>query len=36
MDRHEQVIAEVLGLQERFGDSDDISKPVSPIEHMCQ
>jgi phosphonate degradation associated HDIG domain protein len=36
MDRHEQVIAEVFGLYERFGDSDYIGEPVSQIEHMSQ
>jgi hypothetical protein len=33
---HEQVIAEVFGLYERFGDSDYIGEPVSQIEHMSQ
>ena len=32
--REEQVIAEVFGLYERFGDSDYIGEPVSQIEHM--
>ena len=36
MTRHEQVIAEVFGLYERFGDSDYIGEPVSQIEHMSQ
>jgi len=36
MDRNEQVIAEVFGLYERFGDSDYIGEPVSQIEHMSQ
>ena len=36
MARHEQVIAEVFGLYERFGDSDYIGEPVSQIEHMSQ
>ena len=36
MRRHEQVIAEVFGLYERFGDSDYIGEPVSQIEHMSQ
>jgi len=36
MDRHEQVIAEVFGLYERFGDNDYIGEPVSQIEHMSQ
>ena len=36
MERHEQVIAEVFGLYERFGDSDYIGEPVSQIEHMSQ
>ncbi|WP_085723831.1 phosphonate degradation HD-domain oxygenase [Pseudomonas sp. R37(2017)] len=34
--REEQVIAEVFGLYERFGDSDYIGEPVSQIEHMSQ
>ena len=33
---HEQVIAEVFGLYERFGDNDYIGEPVSQIEHMSQ
>jgi len=33
---HEQVIAEVFALYERFGDSDYIGEPVSQIEHMSQ
>jgi len=36
MDRTAQVIAEVFGLYERFGDSDYIGEPVSQIEHMSQ
>ncbi|MFY0728339.1 phosphonate degradation HD-domain oxygenase [Pseudomonas sp. NFX15] len=36
MQRNEQVIAEVFGLYERFGDSDYIGEPVSQIEHMSQ
>jgi len=36
MDRHEQVIAEVFALYERFGGSDYIGEPVSQIEHMSQ
>ncbi|MHC8374361.1 phosphonate degradation HD-domain oxygenase [Pseudomonas sp. MDT1-85] len=36
MDRHEQVIAEVFSLYERFGDNDYIGEPVSQIEHMSQ
>jgi phosphonate degradation associated HDIG domain protein len=36
MDRPEQVIAEVFGLYERFGDNDYIGEPVSQIEHMSQ
>lgn len=36
MDRHEQVIAEVFGLYERFGENDYIGEPVSQIEHMSQ
>jgi len=36
MQRHEQVIAEVFGWYERFGDSDYIGEPVSQIEHMSQ
>ncbi|WP_223570403.1 phosphonate degradation HD-domain oxygenase [Pseudomonas sp. BF-R-26] len=36
MDRHEQVIAEVFGLYERFGDNDYIGEPVSQVEHMSQ
>ena len=36
MTRHEQVIAEVFALYERFGDSDYIGEPVSQIEHMSQ
>ncbi|MDR6914309.1 phosphonate degradation associated HDIG domain protein [Pseudomonas sp. 3296] len=36
MSNHEQVIAEVFGLYERFGDSDYIGEPVSQIEHMSQ
>jgi len=36
MSNHEQVISEVFGLYERFGDSDYIGEPVSQIEHMSQ
>ena len=36
MDRTAQVITEVFGLYERFGDSDYIGEPVSQIEHMSQ
>ncbi|WLI12932.1 MULTISPECIES: phosphonate degradation HD-domain oxygenase [Pseudomonas] len=36
MDHHEQVIAKVFGLYERFGDNDYIGEPVSQIEHMSQ
>jgi len=36
MANHEQVIAEVFGLYERFGDSDYIGERVSQIEHMSQ
>lgn len=36
MTRHEQVVAEVFALYERFGDSDYIGEPVSQIEHMSQ
>ncbi|KJZ47997.1 MULTISPECIES: phosphonate degradation HD-domain oxygenase [Pseudomonas] len=36
MERNEQVIAEVFGLYELFGDSDYIGEPVSQIEHMSQ
>ncbi|EJM15286.1 phosphonate degradation operons associated HDIG domain protein [Pseudomonas sp. GM18] len=36
MDRHQQVIAEVFALYERFGDNDYIGEPVSQIEHMSQ
>ena len=36
MAHHEQVIAEVFGLYERFGDNDYIGEPVSQIEHMSQ
>jgi len=36
MGNHEQVIAEVFGLYERFGASDYIGEPVSQIEHMSQ
>ena len=31
-----QMIDEVFGLYERFGDSDYIGEPVSQIEHMSQ
>jgi len=33
---HEQVIARVFGLYERFGASDYIGEPVSQLEHMSQ
>lgn len=33
---HQQVIAEVFGLYERFGDHDYIGEPISQIEHMSQ
>ena len=36
MARHEQVIAEVFALYERYGGSDYIGEPVSQIEHMSQ
>lgn len=36
MKRSEQVIAEVFGLYEQFGDADYIGEPVSQIEHMSQ
>jgi phosphonate degradation associated HDIG domain protein len=36
MNRHQQVVAEVFALYERFGDSDYIGEPVSQIEHMSQ
>src|ERR1700734_2464497 len=36
MERHQQVVAEVFALYERFGDSDYIGEPVSQIEHMSQ
>ncbi|MCU1749520.1 phosphonate degradation HD-domain oxygenase [Pseudomonas sp. 6D_7.1_Bac1] len=36
MGHNEQVIAEVFGWYERFGDSDYIGEPVSQIEHMSQ
>lgn len=36
MERNKQVIAEVFGLYDRFGDSDYIGEPVSQIEHMSQ
>ncbi|MCF4996095.1 HD domain-containing protein [Pseudomonas syringae] len=36
MQGHEQVIAEVFGLYERFGANDYIGEPVSQIEHMSQ
>jgi len=36
MNRNQQVVAEVFGLYERFGDSDYIGEPVSQIEHMSQ
>lgn len=33
---HEQVIARVFGLYDRFGASDYIGEPVSQLEHMSQ
>lgn len=36
MGSNEQVIAEVFGWYERFGDCDYIGEPVSQIEHMSQ
>ncbi|MCP1473296.1 phosphonate degradation associated HDIG domain protein [Pseudomonas sp. EB276 TE3739] len=33
---HQQVVARVFGLYERFGASDYIGEPVSQIEHMSQ
>lgn len=36
MNSSEQVIAEVFGLYEQFGDSDYIGEPVSQLEHMSQ
>lgn len=33
---HQQVIARMFGLYERFGASDYIGEPVSQIEHMSQ
>lgn len=33
---HQQVIARVFGLYERFGASDYIGEPVSQLEHMSQ
>lgn len=33
---HQQVIARVFGLYERFGTSDYIGEPVSQLEHMSQ
>lgn len=36
MTGHEQVVARVFGLYERFGTSDYIGEPVSQIEHMSQ
>ncbi len=36
MDRTAQVVEEVFGLYERFGDSDYIGEPVSQLEHMSQ
>ena len=33
---HEQVVARVFGLYERFGNCDYIGEPVSQIEHMSQ
>lgn len=34
MERRQQVVDEVFGLYERFGDCDYIGEPVSQIEHM--
>ena len=36
MTGHEQVVARVFGLYERFGSSDYIGEPISQIEHMSQ
>ena len=36
MERRQQVVDEVFGLYERFGDCDYIGEPVSQIEHMSQ
>lgn len=36
MTGHEQVVARVFGLYERFGTRDYIGEPVSQIEHMSQ
>lgn len=36
MNAHAQVIEQVFGLYERFGDHDYIGEPVSQIEHMSQ
>lgn len=36
MSRNHQVVEEVFGLYERFGDSDYIGEPVSQLEHMSQ
>ncbi|WP_445180556.1 phosphonate degradation HD-domain oxygenase [Pseudomonas sp. McL0111] len=36
MAAHEQTVAKVFGLYERFGTSDYIGEPVSQIEHMSQ
>ncbi|MFJ4586622.1 phosphohydrolase [Pseudomonas moraviensis] len=33
---HQQVVARVFGLYERFGASDYIGEPVSQLEHMSQ
>ena len=33
---HEQIVARVFGLYERFGTRDYIGEPVSQIEHMSQ
>lgn len=36
MERRQQVVDEVFGLYECFGDCDYIGEPVSQIEHMSQ
>ncbi|WP_210712859.1 phosphonate degradation HD-domain oxygenase [Pseudomonas sp. MWU349] len=36
MERRQQVVDEVFGLYEHFGDCDYIGEPVSQIEHMSQ
>lgn len=33
---NDQVVEEVFGLYERFGDSDYIGEPVSQLQHMSQ